>query len=388
MLARCLSEKEEQRPGSAGVVLAEREQIAKGEAVAQNTPEIGIHLPANVTQIFRDVTLAETAGFEEFRREFGPRVRIARDPKSADTQGLLMIGQSLLAAVAPHGSRAGSLFVKHVWRPPIAHLERLRKRGVGATIRWVATPMRPMDADAAISELLRSLAERETANPEQHSRVEVHDRWVRVLDAKFALAREKGEDVNYSALRVDGARVYLTTTDRFADPQLGELRVIRRTTGRFVRGEVEAIEGNAVVFYVSEGNPADLPRKGVPSVDAERTVSKLRREQDAVRRVFEGRSVRADLKDILSNPAVNPLPAEIRVERFVQEHLDDAKRAAVASVLGAQGVSLVKGPREPGRPRSSRNSSRSNSTSSPTRKFSSPHRPTSPSITRSARLLS
>ncbi len=180
LLAKCLSDEEEQRPGSAGVVLAEIEQIAKGEAVAQDVPEIGMHLPINVTQIFRDITLAETAGFEEFRREFGPRVRLIRDPKAVDKQGLLLVGQSLLAAVAPHESRTGSIFVKHVWRPPVAHLERLRKRGVGATIRWVATPMRPLEADAAISELLRVLAEREAANPEQHTRVEVHDRWERV----------------------------------------------------------------------------------------------------------------------------------------------------------------------------------------------------------------
>lgn len=344
LLARCLSDKEEQRPGSAGVLLAEMEQIAKGEAVARDIPEIGIHLTTNLTQVFRDVTLAETAGFEEFRREFGPRVRIVRDPKSADKRGLLLVGQSLLAAVAVHESRAGSLFVKHVWRPPVAHLERLRKRGVGVMIRWVAVPMRPMDADAAISEVLRSLSELEAANLEQHSRAEVHDRWERVLDAKFALARERGKDVTYSALRVDGARVYLTTTDRSAEPQLGELRVIRSTTGRFVRGEVEAIEGNAVVFYINEGNPDELPRKGVLSVDAERTVSKLRREQDAIRRIFEGRAVRTDLKDILSDPGVNPLPAKHRVENFVQEHLDDAKRDAVASVLGARGISLVKGP--------------------------------------------
>lgn len=344
LLARCLSAEEDQRPGSAGVVLAEIEQIAKGDTVPQDVPEIGLHLPFNVIQIFRDITLAETAGFEEFRREFGPRARLVRDPKSADRQGLLLIGQSLLAAVAPHESRPGSFFVKHVWRPPIAHVERLRKRGVGRTIRWVMTPMRTLEADAAISDFLRSLAEREATHADQYSRVEVHDRWERVLDAKLAIAREIGKDVAYSALRVEGARVYLTTADRSADPQLGELRVIRSTTGRFVRGEVEAIEGNSVVFYVNEGNPHDLPRKGVLSVDAERTISKLRREQDAVRRVFEGRAVRADLKDILSNPAVNPLPVVHNIDHFVQDHLDDAKRAAVSSVLGAQGISLVKGP--------------------------------------------
>lgn len=344
LLARCLSDDEEQRPGSAGVVLAELDQIAKGTLEERTIPEIGLHVPNNVVQIFRSTTLAETAGFEEFRREFGPQSRVVRDQRTVEKQGLLLIGQSLLAAVAPHESRPGSLFVKHVWRPPFAHLERLRKRGLTATIRWVASPMRPVEADTAISELFRGIAEREAANPEKFARGEVHDRWQRVLDAKFALARGRGKDINYSALRVDGARVYLTTSDRAADPQLGELRVIRSTTGRSVRGEVEAIEGSAVVIYVNEGNPEDLPRRGVLSVDAERTVSKLRREQDAVRRVFEGHAARSDLKDILTNPGLNPLPVTQEVEAFAQKDLDDAKRDAVASVLGASGISLVKGP--------------------------------------------
>ncbi|MCP2032610.1 serine/threonine protein kinase [Okibacterium sp. HSC-33S16] len=344
LLARCLSDREEERPGSAGVVLAELEQIAKGAPVGDDIPEIGLHLPVNVTQIFRDVTLAETAEFDEFRREFGPRVRIVRDPKAVDTQGLLLVGRSLIAAAAPHGSRTGALFVKHVWRPPVAHLERLRKRGIGLNVRWVPVPMRPFDADTAISEILRLLAEREAANPEQHDRAEIHDRWERVLDAKFALARESGKDVPYSAVRVDGARAYFTTGGHAADPQLGELRVVRTTTNRHLRGEIEAIEGNEVVLYVSEGSPEDLPRRGTLTVDAERTVSKLRREQDAVRRVFEGRAARADLKDILSHPALNPLPNDAVVENFEQEQLDDAKRQVVASVLGSQGMSLVKGP--------------------------------------------
>lgn len=344
LLAKCLSEDPEHRPGSAGVLLAELERMSKGAAADESVPEIGLHLTLAVMRIFQDITLAETAGFDEFRREFGPRVRVVQDAKSAGPNGLILVGRSLVAAAAPHDSRPGSIFVKHVWRPPVAHLERMRKRGVGLTVRWVEMPMRPQEADLAVSELLRTLAEHEAAHSENHQRSEVHDRWERVLDAKFALARERGKDVHYSAVRVEGARIYLTSTDREADPQIGELRVIRTTTGRYLRGEVEAIEGNELVLYVSEGNPEELPRRGSLTVDAERTMSKLRREQNAVRRVFEGQSIRSDLKDILSDPALNPAPEAITVDDYVQSHLDEPKRRVVASVLGAHGISLVQGP--------------------------------------------
>ena len=308
LLARCLSDNEEDRPGSAGVVLAELQQIAKGASAAADVPEIGLHLPYAAEQSFRDLTLAETAGFDEFREEFGPRVRIVRDPKASRSDGLLLVGRTLVAVVAPHETRAGSIFVLHLWRPTNAQLERLRKRGIGVTIRWAPVPMRPLEADSAISEILRALAEKEAAKSENQARSEVHDRWERVLAAKFEVARDSGRDITYAAYRVDGARVHFSTNRGDSEPQLGELRAVRTTTGHFLRGEVEAIEGNEVVLYLSEGTPEELPRRGKLTIDAERTVSKLRRERDAVRRVFEGQAARGDLKDILDNPSLNPLP--------------------------------------------------------------------------------
>jgi hypothetical protein len=147
----------------------------------------------------------------------------------------------------------------------------------------------------------------------------------------------------YSSYRAEGSRLYLTL-DGTSDPELGELRMIRTTRGRSLRGEIESVEGNEIVLYVSEGQPDDIPRKGTISVDAERTVSKLRREQDAVERVFGGTAARPDLRDILERPSSNPRPEPFSVAEFAQSHLDAPKREAVEAVLGAKGICLVKGP--------------------------------------------
>lgn len=80
------------------------------------------------------------------------------------------------------------------------------------------------------------------------------------------------------------------------------------------------------------------------SIDSDRTRSKLLREQAALRRVFEGGAVREDLKDILNNPSINPEPSVVSIGTFHQENLDEAKRAALNSVMGATAMSIVQGP--------------------------------------------
>ena len=342
LLLRCLDPDPAKRPGTASVLLAELEQLSRGADPVTVTPEIGVRLGAGAEQSLRDIAMSESAGFEDFKREFGPRVRVVRDAKSS-TDGLLLVGRSLASAVGP-GDREGTLYVRSVWRPPAAQLERLRRRSLTYGVRWTQHLMRPGAAVAAIGDLYRELAEFERKSKQSDERSEVHARWERVLDAKTAVARESGKSFTYSAARVEGARVFLSVPKGAVDPQLGELRTIRSSTGRSIRGEIESIEDNEIVLYVSDGDLDALPIRGVVNVDSERTLSKIRREQDAVRRVFEDGAVRGDLKDLLNNPALNPTPEPLDVPDFFQDELDDAKRDAVSSVLGSTGISLIKGP--------------------------------------------
>lgn len=344
LLARCLETDPLARPGSAAIVRAELESILRGTVGTGPSREIGLDLTPIVNHLLRQLLQIEALDLNDVRQEFGAVSRFLPDPKK-DPGTLMLIGRSLIGFVSVHHTRMGHLVLKHVWKPPLSQLERARRRATRASVNWVFAALSPNVAAEAISAIFQKVGEAAAEELERAPRSDVQDRWARVLSAKFALARESGRDLSYSSYRVDGSRVYLTL-DGSSDPALGELRMIKTTRGRALRGEIESVEGNEIVLYVSEGQPNDIPSRGTVSMDAERTVSKLRREEDAVDRVFGGTAARSDLRDILDKPSSNPRsePIAIAIEQFVQGHLDSPKREAVRAALGAKGISLVKGP--------------------------------------------
>lgn len=345
LFARSLAEDAAERPGSASVLLAELRQIEKQLQPAGNPAEVGLEITQAALRTFREAMASETSDLSEVMRELGSRARVMLDPKEAAGEDLLLIGRTVVAIAAVHSSRPGFLVIKHVWKPRVSQIERLRRQSVSLALRWSVTLMRPQESATVIDGVLRTVHEKHAENRERRAlRSEVHDRWERVLDAKFALARDRGRDIAYSSFRAEGARIYLSVTAEQPEPSLGELRIIRTTSNRYLRAEVESIEDGEIGLYVSEGSVADLPRRGTLSIDSDRTRSKLSREQAALRRVFDGGAARSDLKDILNNPAINPEPTRIEIASYFQQDLDEAKKEALGSVMGATGLSIVQGP--------------------------------------------
>lgn len=345
LLARCLADDPDDRPGSASILLAEFMQIERLARPAERATEVGLEVTPGALRSFGEAMSAEASEIGDVFAEFGPRVRVMLDPKEAAGDDLLLLGRAVVAVAAVHSNRPGFLVIKHVWKPRVSQMDRLRKQSVSHVLRWCSALMRPQEAAGFIDDLLRAVRERHAEFLESRaSRSEVHDRWERVLNAKFALARDRGKDINYSSFRTEGARVFLSVAADQPDPVLGELRVIRTTSNRFVRAEVESLEDGEVGLYVSEGSVAEIPRRGTLSVDSDRTRSKLLREQAALRRVFEGDAARADLKDILNNPSINPISVPAEIDSFFQPGLDKAKRSALRSILGATAMSVVQGP--------------------------------------------
>lgn len=345
LLARCLAEDPSERPGSASVLLAEFRQIEKQSRPVPQVPEVGLEIIPGALRSFCEAIAAETADIVEVINEFGPRVRVMLDPKEVAGEDVLLLGRSVVAVAAVHSTRPGFFIIKHVWKPRVSHLERLKKQSVSLVLRWTGALLRPQAATEFIDDLLRTVREKHTEIRDQRaSRSEVHDRWERVLDAKFALARDRGKDISYSSFRTEGARIFLSVAADQPEPNLGELRVIRTTSNRFVRAEVESIEDGEIGLYVSEGTVADIPRRGTLSIDSDRTRSKLVREQAALRRVFDGGAARADLRDILNNPSVNPESAGAQIDSYFQADLDQAKQDALSAVIGSTAMSVVQGP--------------------------------------------
>ena len=345
LLARCLADDPEERPGSASVLLAELRQIEKQSRPATDITEVGLEITQAALRSFREAMGAETSDLSEVVKELGSRAHVMLDPKEAAGDDLLLVGRNVVAVAAVHSNRPGFLVIKHVWKPRVSHTERLRRQSISLVLRWSVALMRPQESATFIDGLLRTAHEKRAEIRERRAlRSEVHDRWERVLDARFALARDRGRDIAYSSFRTEGARIYLSVGADQPEPNLGELRVIRTTSNRYLRAEVESIEDGEIGLYVSEGSVADLPRRGTLRIDSDRTRSKLTREQAALRRVFDGGAVRADLKDILNNPAINPEPERVEIGSYFQQDLDEAKRAALSAVIGATGLSVVQGP--------------------------------------------
>nr|WP_246400741.1 AAA domain-containing protein [Jiangella mangrovi] len=95
---------------------------------------------------------------------------------------------------------------------------------------------------------------------------------------------------------------------------------------------------------MTRGSAATLPSRGILEFDAESSRSKLRREQAALERIVGRRSVREDLRDLLTSPAASAKPAPYEIDQFRQQGLDPAKRVAVQASLGARDFLLVHGP--------------------------------------------
>jgi Protein kinase domain len=335
VLAKCLAADPDGRPGSAAVLLAELQQIEKQSRPLAGITEVGLEITPGALGSFCESVAAEQADLSDVIGELSPRVRVMQDTKEDLSADVLLLGRTIVAVAAVHSTRPGFLVIKHVWKPKASHLERLRKQSLTLVIQWSSHLMRPQEASQFIAGLLRSVREkRAEIRDDRAARSEVHDRWERVLSAKFTLARDRGSDIAYTSFRTDGARIFLSIGTDEVMPNLGELRVIRTTSNRLVRAEVESVEDGEMGLYVSEGNVADIPRRGILSVDSDRTRSKLLREQAALRRVFEGGAVRKDLKDILNNPKVNPEPGVANIDSFFQPDLDDAKQAALRAVMG------------------------------------------------------
>lgn len=345
LLARCLADDPDDRPGSASVLLAELQQIEKQARPSEQVTEVGLEVTPAALRSFSEAMSAEASELADVVKELGPRVRVMLDAREAAGDDILLLGRTVVAVAAVHSVRPGFLVVKHVWKPRVSQMERLRRQSLSRVLRWSPILMRPQEAGAYIDDLLRAVRERHAEVLDSRaSRSEVHDRWERVLNAKFALARDRGKDIKYGSFRAEGARIFLSVGADEPEPVLGELRVIRTTSNRYVRGEVESLEDGEIGLYVSEGNVAEIPRRGTLSVDSDRTRSKLVREQSALRRVFEGGAVRSDLKDILNKPSLNPVPVPAEIDTFFQPNLDEAKQSALRSILGATAMSVVQGP--------------------------------------------
>lgn len=168
--------------------------------------------------------------------------------------------------------------------------------------------------------------------------------WSSVLHAKKKFEEARGRSIRFRDARVEGRRVWLRAGVGASDDIVGQPRVIRLGDRRSVRGEVEQVSEGLVALYVESGSLGDVPESGELQYDTDAAKAALGRQEAALNAVRHGRSVRADLGELIARPQEVRPPHMIQDVTFLNEDLDESKRNAIRAALGLEDLIVVEGP--------------------------------------------
>jgi AAA domain/Protein kinase domain len=351
LIKAALSDRPEDRPESAVTLLAQLEQVQSArDNDRMPSTELFLRVNPRTIRVVETLMGLPAGAGDDFLRDDLKAVGAFAFDQRPDVQDrpLQMAGQSLIYRCRPDLVQAGVLLVHGASRPAAQVLEMARATWWRPSVNFrYSTPTDPAVVAPSQAAFLEGVAEHDAARAEQDAARDASyafGPWRSVIDAKFAIERARGENIAYDEFSIDGLRF------RF---RVGEAPLVEADEGRLIRndrrrvtfrGDVEGVDDDDLVVYLTWGEPRDLPRSGVLEYDTEASQSKLRREQAALDRLSEGRALRPDLKDLLLDPSRSRSPEPVPVPVFEQSNLDAAKRDAIQASLGARDFMVVHGP--------------------------------------------
>ncbi|MFJ7999970.1 AAA domain-containing protein [Streptomyces sp. NPDC096310] len=346
-LSPCLSNKIEERPGSAGVLRAQLSAIQDGrERRRAPEAELFLDLPNSVLEAFHK-QYRNSATKEQILEDVIAVGALSYDARVGAIPDLQIAGQTYILRTQPHRVRQGILRVLRIQMAPAQLLEFARANWHRPRMKLrLSVPTDPVRAAGELADQMAMVSERDAERAESEvlsAEAEAFSSWRSTLNAKFFLENERGSRVAYDKFRRDGNRVRFTVADG-SGLEPGESRLVRSGNRRVLFGEVEGVENNEAILYITKGSAGELPRHGILEFDAEASKSKLKRERDALDQIVNRKSARPDLQEILLDPRKSAVPQAVEIDEYAQAGLDEAKRKAVAASLGARDFLLVQGP--------------------------------------------
>ncbi|MFE9850609.1 AAA domain-containing protein [Streptomyces sp. NPDC005576] len=346
-LLPCLSAIAEERPQSAGVLLAALAAIQEARETRRSPEtEVFLDFPPMVLETFKrqyGISLTRERVLEDIHAVCA----LSYDTRASKQPDLQISGQTLLLRVQPHHTRDGVLRVARIQRPQAQLLEAARANWYRPKLKFrMSAPTDPGRAARDLADQMQIIGEMDAKRAEvevSSTEAAAFSGWRSVLEAKFALENGRGIKATYDSFRRDGSRIRFSVSDA-TGLEVGEGRLVRDGNRRVLYGEVEGIENSEVILYVNRGRADDLPRRGVLEFDSEASKSKLKREREALDRIANRKSTRSDLRELLLNPQQSSGPHAVAVTEFLQKGLDSAKQEAVSASLGARDFLLVQGP--------------------------------------------
>ena len=173
---------------------------------------------------------------------------------------------------------------------------------------------------------------------------QIFKKWRSILYAKRQFEDDRGRPIRYLSADVDGRRVWLDVGGGTPEDVVGQPRVIRLGESLSVRGEVEQVADGVLSLYVESGRLDGIPQHGELLYDTDAAKAALRRQEDALNAVYQGRSVRSDLRELIARPPGARPPSPVDDVVFLQDDLDESKKDAVRAALGLDDLMVVEGP--------------------------------------------
>jgi len=256
--------------------------------------------------------------------------------------------------VAPNKAGYNSLSIVNVLPKDVARLQQHKAQlAPGETLFTFVDAPGVLGGQAAV-ELLESTV---TTHLAMRRASGLHDsilaEWSRALDMRTTFARETIPPIAFTDREVRPPLVVLDTRDDLSAVQLEQPRIIRGADSEIFVGEVYDLHPGRVTLYLHTGNLSDLPKSGKAYLDTRAMDIAINRQRDALEATQDGRTARADLRDLLLTPSrarmAKPLANDSHLA--VPDDLDDSKRNAIRRALATDDFLLVQGPPGTGKTR-------------------------------------
>eukprot|EP01036_Dinobryon_divergens_P033746 gene33746-43610_t len=327
-----------------------REELEAAVCRREAKTAIRRDVPVHLTQMAIDTLRAEfqerstTAVRDRLFRELNEICGIDQWPDAGESGHLVLLtAEFRFRAVVDEVRQA--ITVIQAARSQPSRLDRDRERAWSPDIRFL--PVQVSGDERAIawftSELEVFLSSRKTVDA-QRAETELFDRWSAILRFKGDLEEDRKCPIHFTDLRTEGARLELKLRDLLSEDITGEDRLLRVGDGRVLTGLVERVSGEWLTLYCAEQDLDGLPKRGEIVADTRLAESAIKRQQVALDALRFGRSVRPELRELLIGKAVVRPPLDLTDIPFFQDQLDEDKKAAIASALGAQDILVVEGP--------------------------------------------
>jgi hypothetical protein len=353
VLSACLSTSD--RPATAGALLSAFEAIGAARTTrrAATVGEVYVRVPEAVSSAFeeqRDLHSAEVR--DVMIRNLGDVVVL---PYGNAAQQYRLLGDelSLLVRVADQGR---CLHVIRVVTPSGDQLERDRERGWPASLAF--TLDRPSDWEAAadaigiLAEEVATHRDATVRRQQERQRLRPLTKWRGVLGVLRDLQGRLTDPVSYRDVRRarrSGSMVF-TLDESSPSRMLGQQRTAPAEGGTVFAGEVISLGEEEVVVRPIPGSARDPLIAGELQFDTRAALSSLHRQDLALDDVIYGRAERRGLAKLLAQPQLAASARPVR-DPVPRKPLDEDKRKALRTALGAPDLLVVKGPPGTGKTR-------------------------------------